>query len=268
MDDRNPHRRGCAALSTRLAALLDGELSLPERRELEAHLRTCPRCAAELEQERAARSVLRDAAARMEAPAYLRSRVESSLARAAVRRSAWRRLLPFTGLAAAIAILAIAGFLVIAIRQMPSQELLRRVATAHHQETLSAAPVSFSSSDEAAVDAWLEQQNGEQVDIPSLEAAGYRLLGARLDPSIAPHAVTIVYDSANGRLTCVILPAAQPSWLKVPLEALHPSVHAASTAGAGLASWAEPDGMYVMAADLQPAAVATLAQIATARGSS
>lgn len=260
MDEFDSSQDGCGAPDSRLAAFLDDELSLCERREVEAHIRACPRCAADLAQERLARTVLRNAASRLAAPDYLRGRVQAALLEAAVRRPARWRMLSLAGMAAAIAVIGILGLFLLALHQVPSEALMQRVATAHRNETLSVTPVSYASTDGGAIANWLQQQAGRRVEVPSLDRAGFHLTGARLDPSVAPGAVTLVYEDGGIRLTCTILPSLSPAWVSVPLLVLSPSVQTATVQGASVAAWLERDGTYIMVADLDPAAVTGLAR--------
>jgi anti-sigma factor RsiW len=253
---------GCTVEGARLAALLDNELPLPDQRALELHLRTCPRCRAELELQQRARTLLRDAAAHMEAPASLQRRVAGALAQAPVRVPMRRRVLPYAGIAAVLVLVALTGALLAAMRQSPSPQLLQRAARAHAQQTLSAAPVSFTSDSPDAVSAWVARQTGGRIDVPDLDTAGFQLAGARLDPTIAPRAVTVVYQSPAGRLSCVIVPSPLPSWLSTPLGVLHSGTETASIDRTQLAAWAAPDGTYVLAGALSPAALASLAHTA------
>src|SRR3954464_4437640 len=62
-----------------LHALLDNELDAGHAREVEAHIASCPACAAELSAQRDMQRVLADADLRYTAPASLRARIEASL---------------------------------------------------------------------------------------------------------------------------------------------------------------------------------------------
>ena len=62
-----------------LHALLDDELDAANVASVEAHLRSCPDCAAEFEQLRRLHQMIADPALRLNAPAGLRDRVEASL---------------------------------------------------------------------------------------------------------------------------------------------------------------------------------------------
>jgi anti-sigma factor (TIGR02949 family) len=257
----------CTVLAPRLAGLLDGELSEDERRELDAHLQSCPDCAAELELERWVRSGLRSAGAQLETPAGLSRRVQTALAAATARPPIWRRVLPYAAVAAALVIAALAGLLVLANAQAPGQALLRRAVTAHQQVTLGATPVSFASDNTNAVSAWVKRQSGQEFEVPSLSSAGYQLVGARLDSTVAPSAVTLVYRGPGGLVSCVILPSTLPGALRAPLSAFSPGVRTASVENLPVASWVEFDGTYILTADLQPAQLAQLARVAAGSGS-
>ena len=58
----------CAAARRRLSSFLDGELSVPERRAVEAHLDTCPACSAEVADFSLLGELLRDGARRSNGP--------------------------------------------------------------------------------------------------------------------------------------------------------------------------------------------------------
>ncbi len=263
MDEPGGADAACAGFSARLAALLDDELPLPERYQVEQHLQTCARCAEDLEMTRAARALLRETATRIETPPYLRQQVQAKLVAAARQRSPSWRVVAFAAMAAALVVLAAFGFGAFVAPRIADEALFQRVALAHQQETLSAQPVAFASNDATAVRAWLRQQDGKPVDVPSLDSAGFQLVGARLDTTIAPQAATLVYQGPDGLLSCVVLPSASPPrWLPSPSAARHPGLQAVSVAQLQLAAWTTADGTYVMAGDFPPAELALLAQTA------
>jgi Putative zinc-finger len=96
----------------RLADLVDGTLSGPDRDEVLAHVETCARCEAEARAAGEARAALRGLAAPA-APPVIGDRAVAEARRAAASgaaRNPWARALPALGVAAAI-VLAVAVFL-------------------------------------------------------------------------------------------------------------------------------------------------------------
>ena len=69
----------CDEAEILLHALIDGELDACHAREVEAHIATCPRCAAELAAYRQMREAMTKADLRYTAPASLRQRIDAAL---------------------------------------------------------------------------------------------------------------------------------------------------------------------------------------------
>ena len=84
----------CEEASILLHALIDGELDAGHAREVEAHIGSCPACAAQLREFQEFRTGMRPAGLRYAAPAALRARIEGKLpaprAATASRRSVLR----------------------------------------------------------------------------------------------------------------------------------------------------------------------------------
>lgn len=178
-------------------------------------------------------------------------------------RESWRGpglpWLIFGGLAAVVALLAITGLLLLRSRP-PSRALLVRAAAAHQRQTLGPAPVSFASGDLTSVAAWARGQTGASIEVPALDAEGYRLLGVRLAPELGRGAVSLVYEGAEGRVTCTLLPSSLPARLQLPLPEPAPDIHATTLEDTDLATWTEGKTAYVMVARLSPGTLLELAQ--------
>jgi len=69
----------CDEAEILLHALLDGELDAGHAREVEQHIATCPRCAAQLRSYREMSNAVSDADLHYIAPAALRRRIEAAL---------------------------------------------------------------------------------------------------------------------------------------------------------------------------------------------
>jgi anti-sigma factor RsiW len=244
--------RGCRAPDPRLAALLDGELAAAEQRQLDEHLRVCRCCADDLAQQRLARAALRRTAEVLLPSSSLEARVLRGLAESGAPRSIRRRALLFGGVAAVIAV-GLGGGVIIRGREAVTAAVLRRAVGAHQAVTLGASSVSLGSSDPAAVSAWARQQTGRSVDVPGLEGAGYSLRGARLDSSVASKAVALVYESAEIRMTCTVMPPAS-------LPGASDEIRVTAIGDVHVATWADADSAYIMVAQLSPADLLQLAR--------
>ena len=170
--------RSCPGPDARLAAYLDEELSADEQRAIEAHVSTCRRCAADLEEQRMVRRALRAAAPQMRARPAVYAGVRQRLSVAA----APRREMPGLAVGASAAVLALLALISIAwlATRPPDFRVLTAVAAAHEQETNNAAPVNLVTSNAVEVSSWVRAQVDRSVDVPSLDSEGYHLLGARV----------------------------------------------------------------------------------------
>lgn len=253
----------CAVQGPQLAAFLDGELGPDDEQRLEAHVAGCPRCTADLAEQRRVRAALRRAGTHLRAPDSLGARIESDFSRG--RRPFWGRALALGGLAAALVIMAVAGLLWAASR-IPDRAVLARAAGAHEQESLSQTPVTFASGDAAAVAAWARSATGEKPDVPSFAAAGYRLLGARLEPSVGRHAVSLVYQGEDGSVTCTVVPVAASPLLKLALAIRPPAIQTTAVGGATAVSWTDADATYILLGDAGRQTLLQLARLAAQAG--
>ncbi len=246
-----------------LAALLDGELAPSDQQQLEQHLAICPHCRADLARQRLARLALRRLSVSLSAPSGQRSQARLALERRAPAGRKLRRLVLFGGMAATV-ILALAAWNYMTA-PVASPDLLARVVLAHQQVTEGPAPVSLATSNPDLVATWARSGTGKNFEVPSLEAAGYHLLGARTEPDVAPGAITLVYERNGVRATCTVLPASGPLLTRL---ALPPAVaiHQTSIRGSNAASWRDRDTIYVLVADLDMQALLHLARLAAQSG--
>jgi anti-sigma factor RsiW len=254
---------GCPEERPRLAALLDGELSPDEEVLLREHVAACSRCAEDLAEQERTRAGLRHLAGALQAPSGLRQRIEHGSDGARFRRPRLRGALLFGGLAASLVLIAALALARVAIRA-PSDGQVASAAAAHVQETLAATPVAFRSADADAVAAWIQQQSGQRIEVVSFASADYQLLGARMEPALGPRAVSLVYEGAGGRLTCVILPPAIPAGLEVLLPAAAPALRSARVNGSTEVSWADRDASYILVGQGDAQTLLRLAQMAAA----
>lgn len=256
----------CAACRPQIAALIDHELSALEQQQLEQHLASCPVCTVELNRQRMAQSALRGLTASLNAPADLRGRIDSKLEQSQLRGRIRRGLILLGGVAAALVILLAGGAaLYRASHPLPDAPLLALAVGAHRQETNSAAPVTLSSSDAVAVEAWARPRADKHLDVPSLDSAGYRLVGARLEPAIGAGAVTLVYEGSGTRLTCTIVPISNPVLARFASTPSAPN-HVATVDGTSIVSWRDGDAIYLLTADLGGDALLRLARLAAQSG--
>ena len=114
-----------------LHALLDNELDACHAREVEAHIASCPDCAAEFAAQREMQRVLADINLRYTAPASLRARIEASLPQAPRQQPSRRSVLRGFAMGSAVSALAASGVVAVVLRQDDQQRILSEVVSAH-----------------------------------------------------------------------------------------------------------------------------------------
>ena len=161
-----------------LHALLDDELDAANVASVEAHLRTCPDCAAAFDRLKHLHEIAADPGLRYAAPAGLRDRIDAALPATQRLANPWPTRFGW-GAGGAIA----AGLaLTLAIPQSPGTPGLEQQMVASHVRSLLADHlVDIPTSDRHVVKPWFNGKIDFSPPTPDLKAAGFPLVGGRLD---------------------------------------------------------------------------------------
>lgn len=248
----------CTRLQQVLDAHIDGELDRATARDITEHLARCADCAAL----RAGRSHLRHAwrthAPYYQAPAMLapaiRRALRQSLAQAAPARRttpSWRHVAAFAT-AAALAGL-IAGYWL----AQPRPDLpLRDAAVVSHAAAL--APrrqlLEVASSDRHTVKPWFQGKLDFAPPVKDLSAAGYTLLGARLDQVADRQAAAVVYQIRKHLINLYVWRASD----RVPV-----AISSASVRGYSVATWAADGLRFAAVSDVDGRELTRFAHLAS-----
>jgi anti-sigma factor RsiW len=174
-------------------ALVDGELDAGHAREVEAHLASCPDCAAQLRDYRVMRQALSAPGLRHPAPAALRARIDAALpARRAVvasRRSLLKGLAMGSVLSGALA----ASLVVFVMRQEEDQRILGDVVSAHLRSLQGDHLIDVQSTDQHTVKPWFNGRLDLAPPVVDLTAQGFTLIGGRVDYVDGRPVAAIVY---------------------------------------------------------------------------
>ena len=164
--------------SPKLEIYLDGELSATEMGALDAHLRTCPSCAADVLSLIQTKRAIHSAGKRYTATPEFRERMRKSIA-SKPRRSPIRMWL---GATAAVALLFVVGFVTISVRQqqIERQQTFSELADLHVATLASANPVDVISTDRHTVKPWFQGKIPFTFNLPELQDSEFTLVGGRV----------------------------------------------------------------------------------------
>jgi anti-sigma factor RsiW len=232
----------CADREHLLHALLDDELDAANAAACEAHVKSCPGCAAELEQLRTLRDMLGDPALRHPAPDGLRARIDLALPQEAPPRSAappsrfaWAAL--GAGLSAAASIALVFG------TRTPAQESMgpdieQQIVASHVRSLLATHLVDVVTSDQHVVKPWFNGRIDFAPPTPDLKAQGFPLAGGRLDYIGGRVVPAIVYRRRLHTINLFAWPAKAPA---APATAQFEGYHLRHWQQGGLDLWAVSD---------------------------
>ena len=186
-----------------LDTYLDGELSGEQMRALDAHLRTCPSCAADALTRVQFKRTIKTAGARFAPSAEFRQRIQKKIA--AKPRRAWR--LNFV-LAGAFAALIVAGLLT-AYQQRQNllqQQFYGEIADLHVSTLASANPVDVVSTDRHTVKPWFQGKIPFTFNLPELQGTDFTLIGGRVTYLGQVPGAHLVYQIRKHQISVFIFP--------------------------------------------------------------
>jgi anti-sigma factor RsiW len=238
----------CEEIADLLHPFADGELDLVRSLAVERHLQACPACAAAVQEVQALRGALAEPALYHRAPAGLRQRVRAALrpagrARAAARPFPWRAL----AVAASLAFVAALAWATLRGLSVPSaDELLAQQVVASHVRSLMmpGRDVDKASSDQHQVKPWFNERVPFAPPVKNLTAAGFGLVGGRLDYLDRQRVAALVYKRRAHVINLFVWPAADRS--ARPPQAL-------TLQGYHVLHWSDGDLTYWAASDLNEA---------------
>lgn len=164
--------------TAKLETYLDGELSAGEMRDLDAHLRSCPSCAADVLSRIQIKRAVHSAGKRYTPSPELRQRIRKSI----LNKPRVFPIRMWLGAATVVALLLIAGFVTFTVRQ---QQLQRRqtfseLADLHVATLASANPVDVISTDRHTVKPWFQGKIPFTFNLPELHNSEFTLIGGRV----------------------------------------------------------------------------------------
>jgi anti-sigma factor RsiW len=234
----------CPDKSHLLHAHFDGELDAINTESFEAHLKTCPGCAAALAELQGLRVRLADPALRTPAPKALRDRLERAIAAETAPRRRPSAILPWS-LSGGFAALA-ATFAIVAM--LPSQmQLADELVADHVRSTLALHLVDVETSDRHTVKPWFNGRIDFAPPVVDLAAQGFPLVGGRVDYLDGQVVAALVYHRNKHVINLFIRPAPR-GLMRPPPTGPHNGYNLLRWTQGGLEFWAVSD---VEAGDLR-----------------
>jgi anti-sigma factor RsiW len=181
-----------------LHALIDSELDAGHARDVEAHVGSCPRCAAQLRDYRGMHEAMSTPGMRYQAPESLRARIETALPtttwlapRARVPgRPGWLK-----GFAmGSVVSTALAACLVLfVVHTEEDQRIVGDVVSAHLRSLQGDHLIDVVSTDQHTVKPWFNGRLDVAPPVIDLTPQGFTLIGGRLDYIDGRPVAAIVY---------------------------------------------------------------------------
>jgi anti-sigma factor RsiW len=189
---------------------LDDELDLVRSLEIEAHLNDCQTCAKAYDELRTFHSALSDSALRFEPPAALRNRIRSAIRDESEEtdrtlRFSWRWVIP----AVSFAVLLIVAWAVLALvsRSSTSDLVAQEIVSSHVRSLMEKHLTDVPSSDQHTVKPWFNGRLDFSPPVKDLAAAGFSLVGGRLDYIGNRPVAALVYQHRQHYINVFVWPS-------------------------------------------------------------
>jgi anti-sigma factor RsiW len=186
----------------KLDTYLDGELPAGEMSALDAHVRTCSDCAADVLGRLQLKRAVQTAGKRYTPSMDLRQRIQKmSAAKQPQRRWSWQ-------LAAIAAVFLVAlGISMVRIKQASyTQQLYSEIADLHVSTLASSSPVDVISTDRHTVKPWFEGKIPFTFNLPELQNSEFSLIGGRVTYLEQTPGAQLIYRIRKHQISVFMFP--------------------------------------------------------------
>ena len=208
----------CDEAEILLHALIDGELDAGHAREVEEHIASCPRCAAQLRAYREMSKAVAGADLRYAAPPQLRRRIEAALPQA--RMPNRRAVLRGFAMGSAASAIAATGLVAVILRSDDEQRIQSEVVSAHLRSLQAGHLTDVLSTDQHTVKPWFNGKLDVAPPVVDLTAQGFTLIGGRLDYVDTRPIGAIVYRRRSHVINLFVAQTASTERRAAKIEAL------------------------------------------------
>jgi anti-sigma factor RsiW len=237
--------------TSKLDVYLDGEIPSSEMSALDAHVRSCPACAADVLNRLQLKRAVLDAAGKNYSPTpQLRQRVQGMIEARRPRQKSWTWLI---AAAATIAVIMTALVITQIGRRNLEHRTYSEIADLHVSTLASATPVDVISTDRHTVKPWFEGKIPFTFNLPELQNSDFALVGGRiayLDQTAGAH---LIYHLRKHQISVFIFPD------KAVSSQLSVGTREENTFA--VESWTQGELRYLVIGDVGPDDMAKLRQL-------
>jgi anti-sigma factor RsiW len=250
----------CDPWQQKLDAYVDGDGSQEELQSLEAHLRTCPSCAADALGRLQMKRMTQAAAARYSPSPQFRLRVEKTIQK---NRKPLRAFAGMPRLAAvAVALVLIVASAALWVRHSAREQTLAELLDLHVATIASANPVDVISTDRHTVKPWFQGKLPFTFNLPELQNSSFKLVGGRVMYFKHSPGAQLLFELRNHQLSVFILQE-QPEMIPLAM-----GVTVVREMAFNVETWSESGLRYVVMGDAGPADIHELSELLRVAGRS
>ena len=194
----------CNQWLPQLDAYLDGELPSEPMRALDAHLRSCPACAADALARVQLKRAIKTAGSRFTPSPEFRNQIQKKIAGKPPR--AWN--VGWVLATAGFAVVLLAGLLgtYLERQNLRQQHFYSELADLHVSTLASANPVDVVSSDRHTVKPWFQGKIPFTFNLPELQNTDFTLLGGRVTYLGQVPGAHLIYQIRKHQISVFLFP--------------------------------------------------------------
>lgn len=203
----------CEQSAAQLHAYFDGELPSQQVAAFEAHLQTCPDCAAALAREEATRAAISKSALYERPPLAVRQQIRAALPAPPPPRAYPRRVWLVPALAAVCIFIMVLSWSSIPrpSHLSPQSPLILGILDAHLRSLQPGHLADVESTDQHTVKPWFDGKLDFAPPVRDFSAQGFPLLGGRLDILEGRTVAALVYGRRKHFINVFVWPAGNAS---------------------------------------------------------
>jgi anti-sigma factor RsiW len=188
--------------TSKLATYLDGELSADEMKAVDAHVRNCSSCAADvLAQVQLKRAVQSSGRRYVPSPEF-RARVQRQIA-SRPQTSVWNAWLTAATVVALLVVASLAASY-FGQRRMEREQAFSELADLHVSTLASASPVDVISTDRHTVKPWFQGKIPFTFNLPELQNSEFTLVGGRVTYLAQAPGAHLIYQIRKHQISVFI----------------------------------------------------------------